>query len=101
MVTISSKRNQTKDKMELADQQLTLRLQRPNLNLKSNSSRNAAYGDSKTMTSGQLADIPIHKYEPANTLENDKANDIKQIIDGIYKSVAEMLKDLRKAEDEA
>jgi len=43
----------------------------------------------------------MQKYEPANAIETEKAADSKIVIDNIYKSISDMLKMLRKGEEEA
>lgn len=43
----------------------------------------------------------LRKYEHANTLDSEKSIDAKNVIDGIYKSISDMLKILRKGEEEA
>jgi hypothetical protein len=46
-------------------------------------------------------DTISQRYESANVLESERTLDSKSMIDSIYKSISDMLKLLRKGEEEA
>lgn len=53
------------------------------------------------LTQSSTNDNILQKYEPAELMDTTKVYDSKTMIDAIYKSISDMLKLLRKGEEEA